>query len=91
MYATNEAHPRESFWADIVRVPDNVNLPWLVARDFNTILEYGEKFNEGEPVNFDNTELFSCTNACNLQDMKLTSDNHVGNLKDRLMSKRSGN
>lgn len=54
-------------WADLVRLSKNVDLPWLVAGDFNTMLVYGEKLCDGEPASFDNSELLQCTSQCKLE------------------------
>lgn len=51
----NDAGPRESLCVDIQRISANASLPWLVAGDFNSMLVYGEKLADGEPVSFDNS------------------------------------
>lgn len=77
VYALNDAPLREPLWVDIQRISASVDMPWLVAGDFNTMLVRGEKLNDGEPVSFDNSELLHCTTFCNLQDMKFTGIFHT--------------
>lgn len=77
VYAANDRLPREAMWEDIARLSTNVSLPWLVSGDFNTILVYGEKLSDGEPVSFNNSELLQCTSQCNLQDMQFSGVFHT--------------
>lgn len=77
VYAENDSLPRVAMWEDIARLSANVNLPWLVAGDFNSMLVYGEKLSDGEPVNFDSSELLQCTSFCSLQDMRFTGVYHT--------------
>lgn len=74
VYAENEATDRGSLWQDLADIANTSSIPWLVAGDFNTMLEFGEKINDGDPVSFDNSELLGCTSACKLQDMSFSGD-----------------
>lgn len=77
VYAANDSPPRQSMWNDIIRLSNSINLPWLVAGGFNTMLVYGEKLVDGESVSFDNSELLQYTSLCTLQDMKFTGVFHT--------------
>ncbi|WP_336622383.1 endonuclease/exonuclease/phosphatase family protein, partial [Vibrio cholerae] len=47
VYAFNEEEKRKPLWDYLVAQSKNVNLPWLVAGDFNSILYNNDRMNNG--------------------------------------------
>ncbi|XP_059281156.1 uncharacterized protein LOC132034819 [Lycium ferocissimum] len=69
VYAKCDEAERRELWENLYHLADSMNLPWLVAGDFNVILSEEEKLG-GLPVSLYECEDFAfCINSCRLFDL----------------------
>lgn len=75
VYARCSALERLKLWEDITWLAEDYNDPWLVGRDFNVILDEGEKLG-GLPVShMETTDFAQC-----IKDFILTEFSFLGSL-----------
>lgn len=68
VYAKCKQHQRESLWEDLRNMAQNITLPWIIAGDFNCILEPREKKGENAHRMTDNMPFLNCIFDCSLID-----------------------
>lgn len=70
IYAMNDPVDRTPFWADLMRIGQGINAPWLILGDFNTTLFSNEREREGEVVPGNTSELENFTQQRGLADLR---------------------
>jgi hypothetical protein len=74
VYAFNEEEKRKPLWDYIIDLSKNVNLPWLVAGDFNSILFSGDRLNNGSFNSVGDNNFIECINFSQLVEPAFTGN-----------------
>ena len=84
MYGFNDEDGRKGLWKNLMEIARKIQcLPWIVAGDFNDVLEQNERI--GKRVNRRLSEDFkNCVGHCGLTDLKFSMNYYTWNNKREL-------
>lgn len=82
IYAMCTESQRNSLWNSIYNLA-NINLPWLIGRDFNTLLNEEEKI-KGLPITLQQVEDFAFyVNSCGLEEITFKGSPSLGGMEEQ--------
>ncbi|GLT57157.1 hypothetical protein SLA2020_301450 [Shorea laevis] len=69
VYGRPQFEIRSFLWHELSNMADQITIPWIIAGDFNDIINQGEKFG-GNPINQLRVDAYlSCMNTCGMMDI----------------------
>ncbi|KAL9679888.1 hypothetical protein QQ045_017759 [Rhodiola kirilowii] len=81
VYADYDDVVQEQLWEDLIAASDNINAPWIVTGDFNTISSWEEKqggnhSDDGPLIAFNEFQLQACLSDCGFKGPPFTWSNN---------------
>ncbi|XP_074277561.1 uncharacterized protein LOC141601195 [Silene latifolia] len=86
VYAFNGVGERKPLWDKIRHFSDQIQIPWLVCGDFNTVLKPAERLG-GNSTEEEMTDFQACVDYCDIQDSLATGSFFTWNNKQEPLTR----